>query len=112
MAKKHFDAYYENYKNYYLSTVQMAEQLVEEMEAGNCTPERAEAYKQDAEPIVRTFRILQEVKRMLDRPVRPKKRGVFEKQTKRVVPVAEDNDLEQIQDRAEKAVNRLKDLME
>lgn len=112
MAKKHFDAYYENYKNYYLATVDMAENLIKEMEAGKVTPERAEAYKRDAEPIVHTFRILQEVKRILDRPARPKKRAVFERQTKRIVPLTEENDLEAIQDRAEKAVERLNDLME
>lgn len=112
MAKKHFDAYYENYKAYYLSTVKMAEELIKEMEAGNVTPERAEAYKRDAEPIVHTFRILQEVKRMLDRPTRKRKVASYEKRTKRVEPLTEENDLEAIQERAENAVNRLADLME
>lgn len=112
MAKKHFDAYYENYKAYYLSTVGMAEMLVKEMEEGKVTPERAEAYKKDAEPIVHTFRILQEVKRILDRPVRPEKRVAFEKRAKRIVPLTDENDLDKMQERASDAVDRLRDLME
>ena len=112
MAKKHFDAYYKNYEGYYLSTLEVTETLVKEAEEGKITEERVEAYKKDAEPIIHTFRILQEIKRMLDRPVRPRKRAAFEKRFKEVVPVTEENNLDDIAKRGEEAVKNLKDLVE
>ena len=112
MAKKHFDAYYKNYEGYYLSTLEVTEMLIKEAEEGKITQERVDAYKKDAEPIIHTFRILQEIKRMMDRPVRPKKRAMFEKQYKRVVPLTDENDLDAIAKRGEEAVKNLKDLVE
>lgn len=112
MAKKHFDDYYKNYEGYYLSTIEMTNTLIENVEKGEVDEERLEAYKKDAEPIIHTFKILQEIKRMLDRPVKPKKRKGFERRTKRIVPLTDENDLEKIAEAGEEAVQRLKDLVE
>ena len=113
MAKKHFDAYYENIRMSYLQMSGQLNKLVESLEKGEANEEDVERFKQAMLPIANSFQTVSWIKMLLDQPTRKQKKETFERQMKKLKSqLDKEFSTEQaIQNNAE-ALQRLKDITE
>ena len=67
MARKHFNEYLAKIKAQYQEMIEITKALVKELEEGNVSEERVEAYKKRTEVIARNYFAYQHVNRLLNR---------------------------------------------
>lgn len=112
MAKKDFDKYYDNMKSTFISTVEMAEEMRKDALEGNVDEVRVKNFLSVADPIIRTFRILQDVKRLLDKPVRKNKLKQFMNTTKHLAPESPEYDIQNIYEEGVAKLEQFKETIE
>lgn len=112
MAKKHFDAYFNEVCQQYADMNEAIRDMEKEFNNGLISPEKIDELKKVIEPLKNNYMTLSYVAFLLNKPTRKEKHKKYEKQNKRLLEmIPKENTKEGIEKQNKQVIENVKNLV-